>query len=65
MPATDLLLFTVLALIVGIAFGWKLGYRAGKTRADAEGEARRGELENRLKELQNQAKELLGIEEDA
>ncbi len=59
MRAIDLLGFTVLALIVGVA----IGYRMGKAKGLAEGEARCRDNEHRLKELQSQVKQLLGVPE--
>ncbi|EMI46639.1 MULTISPECIES: membrane or secreted protein [Pirellulaceae] len=64
MPAIDLLLFASLALVIGVVSGWSMGYRAGKAKGDADGEARRQDAENRLKELQHQTKELLGMRDE-
>ncbi len=64
MRVIDLLGFTALALIVGLAMGWTIGFHRGRSRGVAEGEAKCRDNENRLQELQRQVKQLLGVSDE-
>ncbi|TWU15214.1 hypothetical protein [Allorhodopirellula heiligendammensis] len=61
MLAIDLLGFTSLALVVGLV----IGYRIGKARGAADGDARCRDSEHRMKEMQSQVKQLLGVNDDS